>query len=787
MSGPFDLYGINISAWNQNGFADASLVNADLDAIKATGANSVTIDYGVYFNANGSIVPASQNRTPPLADLANVIAGAQARGLTVYLKPHPADTTSGGNLNYFSIDWKQFSTDQFFAGWKGYLSTLADFASQNHVNGIFIGTEDSGLDSANRNQWADIISTVRQKFLGTLTYDALVNPAAVNLGVNDVVFWDLLDFISVSLYMPLSHTSQVTVSQLNQSWLHIPAGDIGNVVEYLHSVATRFGKQVFIGETAISSNSQALWGVTDPSTSNVPDNQAQVLGLESLFDTFTKYKGDWLKGLNLWGSNPWQMSTGGLIEDWTLKDQTTYGKPGNQVVIKWFTGAATYSDPNYAGQIGNDNIVGGDGNDIIRGGAGSDTLKGGIGDDTICGNGLTIPESTTIKIWAGADILNNIGPVIDIVLDGVTVLTGHEVRMASGHSGPGAFSEEIDVVVPYKTKFSSLDIVWTNTAEAGRSLYFIGMEIDGITIPSKGNTYHPAFNLPPQPDVWGGGRGMGAGGYLSINLDSVIAGKQQATTDNNFLEGGPGNDTLIGGDGTDTAVFSGLSRSYQLVFANGSWTVQDKTGTDGTDTLTNIHRLQFTDKTVITDSKAPGSYIDLPESLWHFCIVAFSAAPGVEYMNQMADAYRSGLSVQTIVDIFTSKNQFTDVYPTNLSHVDLASALVKNVVKGSASAVVKQGAIDDIVAALDIGWTVGKMIYTVFGNLASKPLDDPTWGNTAHQFQNEMAIAKYYTNIMDQSTTDLSTLRQVLAPVDQNTDVSTPEHIATLVGVALLA
>ena len=255
---------------------------------------------------------------------------------------------------------------------------------------------------------------------------------------------------------------------------------------------------------------------------------------------------------------------------------------------------------------------------------------------------------------------------------------------------------------------------------------------------------------------------------------------------NNIINGLGGNDTIDGGAGTDTAVFQGPSRNYQLGFAKGSWTVRDKTGADGTDAWANMERLQFIDKTVITDSKVPGSYTDLPESLWQFCIVAFSAAPGVEYMNQMADAYRSGLSVQTIVDIFTSKSQFTDVYPTVLNHLDLASALVNNLVKDSASAAVKQGAIDDIVAALDVGWTVGKMIYTVFGNLASKPLDDPTWGNAAHQFQNQMAVAKYYTNIMDQSTTDLSTLRQVLAPVDQNTDVSTPEHIATLIGVALM-
>ena len=265
--------------------------------------------------------------------------------------------------------------------------------------------------------------------------------------------------------------------------------------------------------------------------------------------------------------------------------------------------------------------------------------------------------------------------------------------------------------------------------------------------------------------------------------NDVITGNSAA----NILSGMRGNDRIDGGAGTDTALFSGSSSNYQLGFGNGAWTVQDKTGADGIDTVTNVERLQFANKTVITDSTIPGSYTDLPESLWHFCIVAFSAAPGVEYMNQMADAYRGGLSVQTIVDIFTSKSQFTDVYPTSLSHLNMATALVNNVVKGSASAAVKQGAITDIVGALDAGWTVGKMIYTVFGNLANQPLTDATWGNTAHQFQNEMAVAKHYTSVMDQSTTDMTTLREVLAPVTESTDVSTPANIATLIGVALMA
>ena len=173
------------------------------------------------------------------------------------------------------------------------------------------------------------------------------------------------------------------------------------------------------------------------------------------------------------------------------------------------------------------------------------------------------------------------------------------------------------------------------------------------------------------------------------------------------------------------------------------------------------------------------------DSLYHFFVVAFNAAPGKEYMNQLAQAYNYPLTVKEIVNIFTTKAQFTDIYPVSLSHEELATSLVANIVKNSATAQAKQEAISDIKGALDIGWTVGDMIFTVFGNLANKSLTDPTWGGTAQQFINETAVARYYTEVMGAGGTDLPTLRAVIASVDNHTDVSTPAVIATLIGVEL--
>jgi hypothetical protein len=186
------------------------------------------------------------------------------------------------------------------------------------------------------------------------------------------------------------------------------------------------------------------------------------------------------------------------------------------------------------------------------------------------------------------------------------------------------------------------------------------------------------------------------------------------------------------------------------------------------------------------ESKSHGSYSDIPTELYQFFITAFNAAPGVTYMDQLAEAYRYGLSVKKIVDIFTTKTQFTDVYSPTLSHADMATQLVTNIVKNSATSTAKTEAIIDIKGALDLGWTVGDVIYTVFGNLGNKSLTDTNWANTAKQFNNEITVAKYYTETLNQSTTDLETLRDVIQPVTQLTDVSTDAVLAQLIGVALM-
>ncbi|MEQ6434616.1 hypothetical protein V8Z74_06140 [Comamonas sp. w2-DMI] len=168
---------------------------------------------------------------------------------------------------------------------------------------------------------------------------------------------------------------------------------------------------------------------------------------------------------------------------------------------------------------------------------------------------------------------------------------------------------------------------------------------------------------------------------------------------------------------------------------------------------------------------------------YQFFIVAFGAVTGVEYMNQLNDAYGAGMTTKQIVNVYTTKPQFTSQYPTFLTNEQFAQKLIANVVGSSASAEAKAGAEADVIASLNAGWTRGDVIFQIFSNLAAKPHDDAEWGNTAKMFANKVAVAQYLTEVKMVNTEDLGVLSGYLANVTAESDTSSNEAIEQLVTV----
>jgi hypothetical protein len=302
-----------------------------------------------------------------------------------------------------------------------------------------------------------------------------------------------------------------------------------------------------------------------------------------------------------------------------------------------------------------------------------------------------------------------------------------------------------------------------------------------------------------------GNDAVSVAGLTASNLSTVIASRQAGTdagehlaggmgfevlsgaAGDDTLTGGYGLDTLEGGAGVDRAMFSGRSSEYRLGFdtTKGNLIVTDQVlSRDGRDVLLDVERLVFNDREVVVESRAHGGFADLPTSVYQFFILAFGAAPGLEYLQQCADAFRVGMDVRRITNVFTTKYQFTDFYAVDLRNQELATKLVANVVGSSATQSARDEAVRDITAALDGGMSRGDMIFTVFSNLAGLK-GDVKWGGTFQLFHNQIAVAKYYTETMRQCTTDLATLAAAISAVTATSDVDTEVAIVTLIGQGL--
>jgi serine protease len=172
------------------------------------------------------------------------------------------------------------------------------------------------------------------------------------------------------------------------------------------------------------------------------------------------------------------------------------------------------------------------------------------------------------------------------------------------------------------------------------------------------------------------------------------------------------------------------------------------------------------------------------EDLYRFFAIAFNAAPGVTYMEQLLQAAGAGLSVKEIVNIFTTKAQFLETYPARLSDQEFAQKLADNVVGTSASAAAKAEAVADIVKALSppANWTRGDITYTIFSNLAQMPANDPKWGGMARKMANQVAYARHFTATLKVDTTYIPALRAVLRDVTEASSTATVDMGARIQG-----
>jgi hypothetical protein len=219
---------------------------------------------------------------------------------------------------------------------------------------------------------------------------------------------------------------------------------------------------------------------------------------------------------------------------------------------------------NATGGSGSDKLIGSTGNNALIGGASNDRLDGAGGDDSLSGG-------------AGNDVL--VGGTGDDTFDWDSTQRVGNDTMYGGIGNDEFVISGSDQVVEYSSE--GIDTIWTDQSYSLASLTYVeNLYLFGPT----------AANLTGND----GATGNALRGNSANNVLDGLAG-------NDLLTGGLGNDSLDGGTGLDTATYTGPRSTYSVVKVGAGYTVVDTNvvdGDEGTDTLTGIEKLQFSDLTL---------------------------------------------------------------------------------------------------------------------------------------------------------------------------------------------
>ncbi len=163
-----------------------------------------------------------------------------------------------------------------------------------------------------------------------------------------------------------------------------------------------------------------------------------------------------------------------------------------------------------------------------------------------------------------------------------------------------------------KNNFNGGDTTYTYTDANGRLINNIVDDGGTDTLDFSALTVAVGLDLTPGKfsNVGKIANGGAALGNLTTSFDAVIENAigtalgdtMQGNAVNNILVGGGGDDIVDGGKGNDTALYSGARAAYTVTRTATGLTVASTA--EGTDTLTNIERLRFSDGWLAYDSAA---------------------------------------------------------------------------------------------------------------------------------------------------------------------------------------
>lgn len=213
----------------------------------------------------------------------------------------------------------------------------------------------------------------------------------------------------------------------------------------------------------------------------------------------------------------------------------------------------------------------------------------------------------------------------------------------------------------------------------------------------------------------------------------------------NRLSGNGGNDVLDGGGGLDAALYASPLANFRVTKALFGYSIIDKTGASGTDTLSHIESLVFSDKSLNLQvqaiaAAAPAADVNRLVELY---VAFFNRTPDADGLSYWISARMAGQSINHIADAFYGAGiQYAGLtgFSASMTNADFVNVIYKNVL----------GRKDGADAGGLAFWT-GKLTdgTATRGSLVSSILDsahtfkgNPNYGYVADLLDNKIVVAK---------------------------------------------
>ena len=251
---------------------------------------------------------------------------------------------------------------------------------------------------------------------------------------------------------------------------------------------------------------------------------------------------------------------------------------------------------------------------------------------------------------------------------GSTSLSG-TVTGSGGGSGPWALSLAGNGVINDGLTLSYSGGQYTLSGGGGFVVdYTVNLGYDG------NYTYHDRFDFSAQLALSAPAPTNATEGADTL-VGTALADSIVALGGDDDITAGAGNDTVDGGSGLDTAHFSDVRANYTITNqGNGMFTVSHMSGLgpDGTDTLTNVERLWFSDSKVAVDIDGHGG------EAYRLYQAAFNRAPDVPGLGFQMHDLDVGWSLSTIAGNFIASPEFQATYGS-LTDLQFVQQLYVNV------------------------------------------------------------------------------------------------------------